>query len=77
MSSPPPVEFKLFYKGTIKEMQVLVPEVTEPGCWDGALLNMWESPEPSRMEARVSFEEKKILIQLLRKSSLITLRWRF
>ena len=38
MSSPPPVGLKQFYRWMIKEMKVLVPEETEAGYWDGALL---------------------------------------
>ena len=48
----------IFY-GTIKEeMKVLITEISEPGHWDGALLEMWESPDPSRKEVRALFEAK-------------------
>ena len=56
LSSPPPVGFKLFSNSMIKEMKVLVLEVAEHGYWHGPLLDMWESPEPSRREDRACFE---------------------
>ena len=45
-SPPPPVEFKKFYENMIEEMKVLVPEITEPGYLDGALLDMWSFRNP-------------------------------
>ena len=35
-----------------------MPEVTEPGYLDEALLDMLESPEPSRRKDRAIFEAK-------------------
>ena len=58
MSFPPPAGFKHYYGNMTEEMKVLIPDMTEPSHWVGALLDMWESPEPWRKEDSALYAAK-------------------